>query len=352
MTRPRPIAPHLVLVGGFLGAGKTTLILAAARLLEARGLRCAVILNDQSDSLVDTRLAEHRGIAFDEVAGGCFCCRFNDLLDAADRLAAYDPDVIFAEPVGSCTDIVATTIRPLQQLFPDRFRIAPFTVLVDPARAMDLSNPDTFFLFENQLAEADIVCVSKSDLHHSTRLPYARKLSAATGLGVAEWLDEILGNALPAGQFGLDLDYERYAEAEASLVWFNYSATIETDPPLSPAQLLGPLFESLSQSIDIVHLKATDDADSGFLKVATCSRHHTPTVEGNLDASPSYRHRIRINLRAHGDPDRIAAIYKTNPIPGRVADERVACFRPAAPRPTHRLTTSVSITESDPFLNL
>ena len=112
MTQPRLIAPHLVLVGGFLGAGKTTLILAAARLLEAQGLRCAVILNDQSDSLVDTRLAEHRGVAFDEVTGGCFCCRFNDLLDAADRLAAYDPDVIFAEPVGSCTDIVATPAAP------------------------------------------------------------------------------------------------------------------------------------------------------------------------------------------------------------------------------------------------
>ena len=343
--------PLLILVGGFLGAGKTTLILAAARLLEARGLRCAVILNDQSDTLVDTHLAQHHGFHVDEVTGGCFCCRFNDLLDAVDRLAPYHPDVVFAEPVGSCTDIIATTIRPLQQLFPDRFRVAPFTVLVDPARAAALSNPDTFFLFEKQLAEADIVCIAKSDLQHSTRLPYARQLSAVTGQGIAEWLDEILGSALPAGQHGLDLDYERYAAAEASLVWFNYSATIETDPPVSPAQLLGPLFEHLAQSIDIVHLKATDDADSGFLKVAVCSSHAAPTVEGNLDASPAFRHRIRINLRAHGDPDRIAAIYKANPIQGRVSDEQLACFRPGAPRPTHRLTTAASATESNPFSN-
>ena len=48
--------PQLVVVGGFLGAGKTTLILAAARLLAERGLRSAIILNDQSESLVDTEL--------------------------------------------------------------------------------------------------------------------------------------------------------------------------------------------------------------------------------------------------------------------------------------------------------
>jgi G3E family GTPase len=41
--------PWIVIVGGFLGSGKTSLILAAAGLLEQRGLRCAVILNDQGD---------------------------------------------------------------------------------------------------------------------------------------------------------------------------------------------------------------------------------------------------------------------------------------------------------------
>ena len=72
--------PTIVLVGGFLGSGKTTLILAAARLLAQRGLRSAVILNDQSDGLVDTRLTQAHGILAGEVTGGCFCCRLSDLL--------------------------------------------------------------------------------------------------------------------------------------------------------------------------------------------------------------------------------------------------------------------------------
>ena len=71
--------PLIVLVGGFLGAGKTSLILAAARILEARGLRCAVILNDQGKELVDTSLAAAQRILAREVTGGCFCCRFGAL---------------------------------------------------------------------------------------------------------------------------------------------------------------------------------------------------------------------------------------------------------------------------------
>src|SRR5579875_2465759 len=106
--------PILVFVGGFLGAGKTTLIARAATILEGRGLRVAVITNDQDDGSVDAQFTAARGMQAQESAGGCVCCRFSDLLDAADRFKAYDPDVIFAEPVGSCIDLSATILQPLK----------------------------------------------------------------------------------------------------------------------------------------------------------------------------------------------------------------------------------------------
>src|SRR5215472_14317514 len=122
--------PVVAVVGGFLGAGKTTLILKAARILRTRGIRAAAVLNDQSDGLVDTEFARRNGVPAEEVAGGCFCCRFPDLIDALERLQAYDPEVIFAEAVGSCTDIVATTLRPLMRDYSALYRVAPLTVLV------------------------------------------------------------------------------------------------------------------------------------------------------------------------------------------------------------------------------
>src|SRR6266542_2541376 len=130
-----PRAPVLVLVGGFLGSGKTTLLLNAGRHLRDRGMRVALITNDQGGALVDTQMAAMLGFETEEVVGGCFCCRFSDLIGAAERLLAHEPDVILAEPVGSCIDISATILHPVKQLYQERFRLAPFTVLVDPRRA-------------------------------------------------------------------------------------------------------------------------------------------------------------------------------------------------------------------------
>ena len=121
--------PWLMPVGGFLGAGKTTLILAAARILSARGLKCAAIMNDQAGDLVDSAFTESQGLSTGEVTGGCFCCRFSDLIEAADQLRALSPDVIFMEPVGSCTDLSATILQPLKRDFAGYYRLAPLTVV-------------------------------------------------------------------------------------------------------------------------------------------------------------------------------------------------------------------------------
>jgi G3E family GTPase len=198
-------------VGGFLGSGKTNLILSAARLLEKRGLRCAVIMNDQGVELVDTRHAETEGVLAREVTGGCFCCRFSELASKIEELRAQVVDVIFAEPVGSCTDISATVFGPLREEF-DRYRIAPFTVLVDPSRAAELRGEDAdsplAFLFQKQLQEADLVCMTKADIYPDAdgiSGVKARFVSAKSGQGVAEWLDEILSGSMDAGKITLRL---------------------------------------------------------------------------------------------------------------------------------------------------
>src|SRR5580700_9351894 len=186
--------PWVVLVGGFLGSGKTTLILAAARQLQQRGLRSAVVWNDQGMDLVDSRYAALSGMHSGEVTGGCFCCRLSQLIDAIGDLRAYAPDVIFAEPVGSCTDLSATVLRPLLE-YSETYRLSPLTVLVDPIRARSMlsrdADPDMRYLFDKQLQEADLVCFTKSDLYPDypeTAAPHVRQLSAKTRQGVAAWL--------------------------------------------------------------------------------------------------------------------------------------------------------------------
>src|SRR6266481_1769868 len=126
-----------LMIGGFLGAGKTTAILKLARHLTSRGLRVGLITKDQSIGLVDTAVLRNDAFPVEEITGGCFCCKFNSLVEASEKLASQTaPDVFIAEPVGSCTDLKATVDYPLRRLYGDAYSLAPLSVLVDPIRAL------------------------------------------------------------------------------------------------------------------------------------------------------------------------------------------------------------------------
>src|SRR5262245_1089986 len=115
-----------IMVGGFLGAGKTTALLRFAEHLTSQGRRVGLITNDQSSGLVDTAMVDSHGYPVQEITGGCFCCRFNTLTAAAERLTeAAKPDVFLAEPVGSCTDLRASVQYPLRRLYGVDYRLAP-----------------------------------------------------------------------------------------------------------------------------------------------------------------------------------------------------------------------------------
>src|SRR5437763_4312393 len=122
MTRLR-----FIMIGGFLGAGKTTTISRLARRYLDQGRRVGLVTNDQAQDLVDTNSLRAQGFPVEEVPGACFCCKFDELIGRVECLETNErPDIILAEPVGSCTDLVATVVQPLKDLFGDRFQVAPY----------------------------------------------------------------------------------------------------------------------------------------------------------------------------------------------------------------------------------
>src|SRR5262245_37220499 len=121
---------RFIMIGGFLGAGKTTTLARLARQYVAQGKRIGLVTNDQAQNLVDTSSLRAQGFAVREVPGACFCCRFDDLVGKVGELQdAERPEIILAEPVGSCTDLVATVVQPLKDLYRGRFEVAPYAVL-------------------------------------------------------------------------------------------------------------------------------------------------------------------------------------------------------------------------------
>lgn len=360
------------MIGGFLGAGKTTTVGRLARHLSAQGLRVGLITNDQAGGLVDTRLLRGQGFATEEIAGGCFCCRFNTLVDAAARLnEAARPDVFIAEPVGSCTDLVATVTYPLRRMYGDAFTIAPLAVLVDPVRArrvFGLDEGGTFsakvaYIFKKQLEEADVIVISKCDLLDAEKIaglsallaehfPAARVIQASPrdGTGLEE-LFTVLMSGEQARRNPMAVDYEVYAEGEALLGWLNATVTLKAEEEFDTGAFLQALAAEVQRRLraaggEIAHFKMTlspDDGIAGELASINLVRSdHVPELGMELD-EPATGGQLIINLRAEAAPDFLmqtvaAALEQVKGgFPGLAAVvEHEEHFRPGKPVPTHR----------------
>lgn len=356
-----------ILVGGFLAAGKTTALARLAQAFAAQGQKPGLIVNDQSDGLVDTARLSQLGLPLAEITGGCFCCRFDTFLGAAKRLVTdAAPDVILAEPVGSCTDLAATVAYPLRREHGDAFDVAPFSVLVDPTACaamlgLDASpspalSEDVRYIYRKQLEEADILVLNKCDLLDAGQRERLRcalaamfpravvlPVSCRTGEGIASWITALTTVAPGTGP-AMDVDYDRYAAGEALLGWYNASADLlagaadDQDALRSLADALR--YRLRHDAIPIAHLKMslTDTAGSPHSAVSVC-RSDGP-VETTLfsPASASGRN-LTINLRAEADPDALSrCIAETvSAMGGSLHPDTVRAFRPGRPQPTHRL---------------
>jgi G3E family GTPase len=361
-----------IMIGGFLGAGKTTAVARLAANLHARGLRVGLITNDQGSGLVDTSVLRARGFATEEIPGGCFCCRFNSLVDAAAKLTtATRPDVFIAEPVGSCTDLKATVDYPLRRLYGEEYAIAPLSVLVDPiraARVLGLDSGKSFsqkviYIYGKQLEEAEIIVINKADLLPpdglaelrnalTARFPQARiqVISARTGQGIDHWLASITAGS-PRTDGSMEVDYEEYANGEALLGWLNATFDLESPQPFdgnATLLLLGGEIQSRLRAhhAEIAHLKMTlaPGEDGNDLAVANLVRDDATAELSHRLQEPLESGELILNLRAESDPDHLrAAVLASIQAVSKAAGiefktEHIEHFRPGKPTPTHRLT--------------
>jgi len=102
VSRARDRIPALV-VSGFLGSGKTTLVRHLLACAKASGTRIAIVSNELGELGIDRALLGGGGEAFVELEGGCVCCELSDdLVETLQRLRdEVDPDRIVIETSGA-----------------------------------------------------------------------------------------------------------------------------------------------------------------------------------------------------------------------------------------------------------
>ncbi|MCA9230055.1 MAG: cobalamin biosynthesis protein P47K [Planctomycetales bacterium] len=357
---------RFLMIGGFLGAGKTTAIARLARYYTNLGLQVGLVTNDQAYGLVDTHNLRAQGFQVGEVPGACFCCKFDDLVDTAAALGAdRQPDIILTEPVGSCTDLMATVLQPLQHLFGDRYTLGPLAVLCKPEHGRKILgggtggfSPQAAYIFLKQLEEAQLIVLNKIDRLSANEQDELLQLladrypqkqifaaSATTGEGFDALLAGLNVEYSPAAA-AMDIDYDVYAEGEAALGWLNCSVRLSSTAPWSLDEVTSQLVDGLSFALQAAEM------EPGHLKVLASAAASTAVANWVATGEPvelsvasgieTAAADLLINARAHGAPDDLAhCVQQTvTTLARRLSlDAQISSvqhFRPGRPEPTHR----------------
>ena len=168
---------HLLMVTGFLGSGKTTLVIALADAIVRQGRRAGILVNEIGEIGIDDQLMRQLDLNVWEMVSGCICCTLaGELAPTLEKLQReYDADVAILEPSGAAEpdnilkNLVSYKGPPLEN--------ARSISILDPLRLPELFQVMTP-LITKQLAHADILLISKVDLATPQQIAETRQIAA------------------------------------------------------------------------------------------------------------------------------------------------------------------------------
>ncbi len=309
----------VTVIGGYLGAGKTTLV---NHLLRAReGRRIAVLVNDFGELSIDDDLIESTDGNLMRLAGGCVCCSFgNDLVAALMGLPDMlpRPEHILVETSGvALPGAVARTLGLLQMLVLDAV-----VVLADAetlrARAADPYVGDTVL---QQLRDADLLVLNKTDLVAPQALAELQAWLAQVAPS-ARVLGAEHASLPPAVVMGTGLAALRAGRPRAAGM---LAGPVAGAPPLQAQQVFESLSLEFSHAVDCAWLaKALGAPELGLVRAKGLLRdldgagRVLQLVGARATVSPSAHPRpqdgrlVFIALRGQLDRARVMAILESS----------------------------------------
>lgn len=235
---------RFMVVSGFLGAGKTTTMVALSEYINANLGKASIIANDLgARNLVDTKFSKAQGCDVTEITGGCICYQTENLVDRLRRLLDYEKNEFVMSDIPGCgVGALDLVYFKLNEDYHGEFELAPFTVVADPERLRtimpeqaDINLPKEMnCLFRSQLLEADVILLNKIDLLSEEQIREYRDflqelcpeaevfaISARERIGIDRAAEYIMSHNARLKPLDLDYGSQELMEAEEKLSWYN-----------------------------------------------------------------------------------------------------------------------------------
>lgn len=193
-----PLGIPALVVSGFLGSGKTTLIRHVLRDAQKRGLRLAVVSNEFGELGIDQALLGSEGAGdYIELEGGCVCCKLSDELLATlqELKERVHPDRVIVETSG-----VALPFETLVNFWrePVSAWVGESLAVVVVNAEQVLEERDLVGTFEQQVSSADLLVLNKIDLVPGTQFGQIEAVldTMAPGTPIVRSVNGIVDTAL------------------------------------------------------------------------------------------------------------------------------------------------------------
>ena len=340
---------RFIVIGGYLGAGKTTLTVNLAKILKEKyGKATAIITNDQGHALVDTEYVQEAGFDVKEIVGGCFCSTFPEFVKNARSIVQVKrPDFIIAEPIGTSTNILSSVVEPLRMQYPEEFEVAPFMVVVDGTKAADMESSKKL-IPSHQVKEAEIVLMSKKDLLNKDSIDDAEqaisnlapeasiiKYSSRTMEGVDEIAKVIMSSSVSTKNKKGE-DTSKFASEKSSMSWYSSVNKFRTAEKLDMYDMSMSIMKAITSEYvpdEIAHVKIVISSPAAGVKMSlVCDSVQTDGIHGSRYVTGEGK--FIVNARVTSDPDKLGNVVRSaltevmKKFPMEIEDSSESCYSP------------------------
>ncbi len=328
-----------MVTSGFLGAGKTTSMIAFAHAINKKYGKAAILANDLgAGNIVDADFTATTDILTSSITGNCICYQHENLVDKLHQLQAKGAMVILSDIPGCGIGALDHVYLELEAKEPGEFDLMPFTCIVDPERLRMIMPEhakihlpsEMRFLLDAQMAEADLIVLNKKDLLTEEELEKrmaflhtaypdtpVMAMSALTNDGVEEVVDYLMTHQAAAKHKDIGYGSEAFIAAENLLSWYNRRVFLEEkdDKNIDFNVVIADIFEEIRKGLkshhdNVPHLKAfASGTDDDFFKASLLGIDYEVEYARKLTNSYSAIS-VVINARAAADSQEMAVIVE------------------------------------------